>query len=199
MKRRLRGPSVRVLLLAVLISAATTAVAQEMQFDADPAKSNVEFTLGDVLHTVHGTFRLKQGALQIDPATGKATGSIIVDATSGDSGNSTRDHKMNKEILESTKYPEIRFTVQSMQGSLTPTGKSEVKLVGVMSIHGGDHPLTVVVPVVVSNGQATADVHFVVPYVQWGMKDPSTFVLRVGKEVDITTHMVGSLTPRAKP
>ena len=194
MKCSLRGRSVCILLLCGLLGIAATAVAQELRFEPDPAKSTVEFTLGDVLHTVHGTFRLKQGNIQIDSATGKTTGSIIVDAATGDTGNGSRDHKMHKEVLESAKYPEIRFTVQSMQGSLSTTGNSEVKLAGVMSIHGSEHPLTVAVPVQIHDGQVTADVHFVVPYVQWGMKDPSTFVLRVGKEVEIVAHMVGALT-----
>jgi polyisoprenoid-binding protein YceI len=169
------------------------AQAQELSFHADPSRSHVDYVLGDVLHTVHGTFRLKDGSVQLDPASGKATGSIIVDATSGDSGNETRDRKMNKEILESAKYPEFQFTLQSMQGALSPNGSSEVKLSGTMRVHGADHPLTVSVPVAIAAGQVTTDVHFVVPYVQWGMKDPSTFLLRVGKEVDITVHLVGSL------
>ncbi len=171
--------------------------AQEVSFHADPSKSHVDFVLGDVLHTVHGTFRLKDATVQFDPGTGKASGVIVVDATSGDSGNETRDHKMNKDILESARYPEFRFTLQTMQGSLAQAGSSEIKLSGTMSVHGADHPLTVTVPVQISNGEVTTDVHFVVPYVQWGMKDPSTFVLRVSKEVDITVHLVGSL--RAGP
>lgn len=120
----------------------------------------------------------------------------MVDATSGDSGSEGRDHKMNEDMLESAKYPEFLFAVQSMQGSLSQAGSSEIKLSGMMRLHGADHPLTVTVPVQITNGEATTDVHFAVPYVQWGLKDPSTFVLRVSKEVDITVHLVGSLGPR---
>ena len=53
-------------------------------------------------------FKLKHGALQLDPA-GKISGEIVVDATSGDSGSGMRDRKMHKEVLESERYPEISF------------------------------------------------------------------------------------------
>jgi len=68
-------------------------------------------------------------------------------------------------------------------------------MTGIMNLHGGDHVLTVTAPVQVSNGRVTADVHFVVPYVKWGLKDPSTFILRVQKKVDIIVHAVGILVP----
>jgi polyisoprenoid-binding protein YceI len=181
-------------LLTFLFTAIECALAQQLTFRADLAQSHVEFTLGDVLHTVHGTFQLKDSTVQIDPTKGTASGAIIVDATSGNTGNDSRDHKMHKEILQSQKYPEIRFTLQKMEGALAPTGNSEIKLSGLMSIHGTDHLITVTAPVQIDNGRVTTDVHFIVPYVQWGMKDPSTFVLRVSKQVDITVHLVGSLT-----
>lgn len=183
-----------VVLLTFLVGAGQHALAQPVTFHADPVRSNVDFTLGDVLHTVHGTFRLKDSTVQIDPAKGSASGVVIVDATSGNTGNDSRDHKMHKEILQSDKYPEIRFTLQKMEGSLPASGNSEIKLSGTMSIHGRDHPMTVTAPVQINNGRVTTDVHFVVPYVQWGMKDPSTFVLRVNKEVDIVVHLAGSLS-----
>ena len=41
----------------------------------------------------------------------------------------------------------------------------------------------------------TAKSHFSVPYVKWGLKDPSTFILRVGKEVIVDLTLVGSLSP----
>jgi hypothetical protein len=34
---------------------------------------------------------------------------------------------------------------------------------------------------------------FPVPYVAWGMKDPSAFILRVGKQVDIRIHAAGTV------
>ena len=196
MKLNVRWTLILVLLLTFAWSGGRLALAQELTLHADPAQSQVEFTLGDVLHTVHGTFRLKDGTVQVDPAKGIASGAIVVDATSGNTGNDSRDHKMHKEILQSDKYPEIRFTLQKMEGRLAPSGNSDIKLTGVMSIHGGDHPMTITAPVQINNGRTTTDVHFVVPYVQWGMKDPSTFVLRVSKEVDITVHLVGSLSAR---
>lgn len=192
MKLNLRW-CLRLAVLALVFSASGYALAQQLAFHADPAQSHVDFTLGDVLHTVHGTFRLKDGTVQLDPAQGKASGAIVVDARSGDSGNDTRDHKMNKDILQSDRYPEFRFTLQSMEGSLSPTGTSQVKVSGILNVHGSDHPLTVTVPVQIDSNKVTTDVHFVIPYVQWGMKDPSTFILRVNKEVDIDVHLVGSL------
>jgi hypothetical protein len=34
----------------------------------------------------------------------------------------------------------------------------------------------------------------IVPYLDWGLQDPSFFILRVEKEVRVTIHAVGRLT-----
>ena len=185
----------RFVLLIALAVCTVSALAQQTVFQLDPAQSTVEFTLRDVLHTVHGTFKMKDSAVRFDPTTGFASGALVVDATSGNSGNSSRDKKMNKDILESAKYPEFRFTPQTIHGNIPASGASQVQMTGIMNLHGGDHVLTVTAPVQVSNGRVTADVHFVVPYVKWGLKDPSTFILRVQKKVDIIVHAVGILVP----
>src|SRR5579864_6431123 len=73
----------------------------------DPAKTLVEFRLGGSLHSTHGKFQLRIGIIKADSATGKAEGTIVVDAASGDSGDSIRDHRMKDSVLEAEKFPEI--------------------------------------------------------------------------------------------
>lgn len=176
---------------------AALASAQEKVFQLDPAQSRVNFTLGDVLHTVHGTFHLKSGTIRFNPATGEASGSLVVDATSGNSGNQSRDRRMHRQILQDQTYPEIVFTPQHVSGKLEPEGTSQIELQGLMSLHGQQHPMTVAMPVQLSHDQASADVHFVVPYVKWGLKNPSTFILRVSDKVNIDVHAVGHLSDSA--
>jgi polyisoprenoid-binding protein YceI len=168
--------------------AACPIFAQNTALQIDPARTKVEFTLADVLHTVHGSFLLKRGDIRFDAATGKASGELVVDAASGDSGNGARDRNMHKNVLESGRYPEIVFRPDRVEGKVTPQGTSHLGLHGMFSIHGAEHEITL--PAVVENddGQYTAAITFAVPYVQWGMKNPSTLFLRVSDKVEITIH-----------
>jgi polyisoprenoid-binding protein YceI len=169
--------------------------AQESVFTLDPSKSSIEFTLGASLHTVHGTFKLKRGEIHFDPAKGTATGSIVVDALSGESGNEGRDKKMHQEILDSPKFSEIVFIPSRIQGTIAPQGTSQVTVSGVMKLHGQDHDMALTFAVQPGTpGQAHAISKFSVPYVKWGLKNPSTFLLRVTDSVDIDVHASGQLT-----
>jgi polyisoprenoid-binding protein YceI len=150
-----------------------------------PAKTTVNFTLGDILHTVHGSFDVKHGAVHFDPATNKLTGEILVDAASARSGSDGRDKKMHKEVLESARYPDIVFRPDGVEGQVAAVGASTVQLHGIFAIHGAEHEVTIPVRVEMSTGHCTATSHFAVPYVKWGMKNPSTFVLRVDQSVNI--------------
>jgi polyisoprenoid-binding protein YceI len=184
--------AVLILLAATVLSAA----AQDTAFQLDPVQTSVEFTLGDVLHTVRGTFHLKHGALQFEPASGKLSGEIVVDAKSGESGSGMRDRKMHKEILESERYPEIAFRPDRIEGTVAAQGKSSVKVHGMFNIHGVDREITVPAEVEMSADRWTATVHFTVPYAKWGMKNPSTLFLRVNDSVEIDLVAAGSV---AKP
>src|ERR1700720_4698449 len=68
--------------------------------ELDPSKTIVEFRLDGRLHTTHGKFQLERGTIEADSDTGKAEGAIVVDAASGDSGDSMRDKRMRERILE---------------------------------------------------------------------------------------------------
>lgn len=185
----------RLCITALLFSLARVPVltAQEAAFNLDPAKTRVEFTLGDVLHTVHGSFALKEGAIRFDPVTRKAGGLIVVDTTSGQSGNHSRDKKMHRDILESQAYPEATFVPLTVTGTVPVAGESRVQVQGLFKLHGVEHEVIVDTAVQVTGSQWTAKAHFVVPYVQWGMKNPSTFILRVSDKVEVDILAQGTV------
>jgi polyisoprenoid-binding protein YceI len=179
-------------LIAVWFGAAAAIFAQPANYQLDPAQTKVNFTVGDTLHKVNGTFKLKSGSLYFDPATGSVQGAVVVDATSGNSGSAGRDSRMNSKILESSRYPEIVFRPDRVEGKIAAEGASAVRVHGVFSIHGADHELTVPARVKLSGGDMTAELTFQVPYVKWGMKNPSMLMLRVGDQVEISIHAVGN-------
>lgn len=195
--KKVAGRRIRWAVLALLASSAISATAQETTFQLDPAQTSVKFTLGDVLHTVHGSFRLKHGALQFDSTSGKVSGEIVVDATSGESGSGMRDRKMHKEILESDRYPEIAFRPDRIDGAVANQSKSSVKVHGMFSIHGVDREIMVPADVEISADHWTATVHFTIPYEKWGMKNPSTLFLRVNDSVEIDLAAAGSVKTRS--
>jgi polyisoprenoid-binding protein YceI len=179
--------------IALLSFASVASAAQSLAFTLDAQHTTINFTLGDVLHTVKGTFHLKQGTLLLDPASGKLTGEIIVDAKSGESGSGMRDRKMHREVLESDRYPDITFRPDRIEGTVGLSGKSSVRVHGIFSIHGSDHELTVPAEVELLPDHWTATLHFAVPYAKWGMKNPSTLFLKVSESVDIDLSAAGSV------
>jgi len=185
------------LLLLVISLQAETLRAQEMTVELDPANTRIEFTVAATLHTVHGTFALKSGTVHFNPSTGSASGLVVVDATSGDSGNKGRDHKMHQEVLESQRYPEIAFMPTRMSGRVEFQGNSSVQIEGILRLHGTDHPITLTLPLQLQGKNLTTRTHFVIPYVAWGLKNPSTFILHVNEKVDIDISTVGRVSPQA--
>lgn len=171
----------------------TLAAAQQSEIKLDPAKTSVVWTLGDVLHTVKGTFRLKSGEIIFDPRSGTASGQVVVDATSGSSGNGMRDSKMKKEVLESGRYPEIVFSPKHVSGYVAGRESAVVQLAGDFTIHGGTHPLTLSLPITMRGTVVDAHTTFAVPYEQWGMKNPSTLFLKVENTVEISISTTGDL------
>jgi polyisoprenoid-binding protein YceI len=163
----------------------------EVEFNS--AKSTVRFDLGAVLHTVHGTFKVKGGNVRFDPGSGQASGQITVDVRSGETGESARDRQMQENVLESTGFPDAVFTPDRVKGRVAPTGESHVEVHGVLRIHGSEHDMTIPVTVQVENDVVTARTKFAVPYVAWGMKDPSNLVLRVNKTVEVEVALSGHL------
>ena len=172
---------------------ATPAPVSEIVLTLDPAQSTVHWTLDSTLHMVHGTFSPKSGTMHFDPETGKAGGEIVVAATSGESGNNSRDARMHKEILETPKYPDVIFRPTQVQGKVGQSGASDLTLDGIFSIHGADHNLTAAVHAELTGDRWRGTAKFQVPYVKWGIKDPSNFLLKVKPVVNVELEMSGEV------
>jgi len=178
---------------------ALTLSAQEITVDLDPGTTKVDFTLAATMHTVHGTFKLKSGQIRVNTSTGKASGAIVLDATSGDTDNSSRDKKMHTEILESAKFPEIAFTPRQVKGELatilSQQRASQFEVLGVFRLHGQDHDSTLTVSAQTgAGGHIEVSAQFPVPYIQWGLKSPNTFLLHVAESVDVSVHASGRIS-----
>jgi polyisoprenoid-binding protein YceI len=183
------------LLLLTLGLSTETLRAQEMTLELDPANTHINFTLEATLHTVHGTFALKSGTIHFNPTTGSASGLVVVDATSGDTENKSRDSKMHKEILESQRYPEITFTPTKLSGKVEIQGDSSVQLDGIFKLHGTEHPMTLTLPVQTKGNSLSPRTHIVIPYIAWGLKNPNTLFLHVSDKVEVDISAVGHVNP----
>lgn len=179
------------LTLILCAALALPALAAERAVVLDPAASAVTFTLDTTFHEVHGTMVLTAGTIRFDTETGEASGEIIVDATRAATGNEDRDEKMHAEVLETARFPTIVFTARRVEGVVADPGKSELRIVGVMSLHGSEHPMTLSTTVESAAGKVRGELAFPIPYIEWGMHDPSFLVARAGKTVDILVRAEG--------
>jgi polyisoprenoid-binding protein YceI len=187
------------LFTACALAARAQDAPQKVTVHLDPAATQIRWKLSTALHTVHGTFALKGGLITFDPQTGVAQGEVLVDVASGKSGSDGRDKRMHSEVLESTKYPDAIFHPETVQGEIRTGAQQNVTVKGTFTIHGSDHPLELTMSVQMNSKDAVATMHFVVPYVAWGMKDPSSFMTHVGKQVDVDVVAKGTVEGLKQP
>jgi polyisoprenoid-binding protein YceI len=97
-------------------------------------------------------------------------------------------------VLDAEHFAEVMFAPSSYQGTIAPSGDSTIQVSGTFTLHGTPHDMTVPMQLHIDGANLTAKGHFTVPYVKWGLKDPSIFILKVAKEVDIDLTLSGQLT-----
>jgi polyisoprenoid-binding protein YceI len=183
--------------LALLLPSAvlpSAVLAQHQTFALNPNTSDVHITLNTTHEVVHGTFHLQSGSIDFDPTTPQLTGSVIVASGSGKTGNDTRDKKMNKNILQVDQFTTISFEPKSYTGTLTPTGDSTLQVKGIFKLLGTPHEITIPMQVHLDPTSAIARSHFTIPYVQWGLKNPSFLIWKADNDVTIDLVLNGHLT-----
>lgn len=208
-KQRLTGPTLWVVLAVVCLmvprgiaselrggkhndSSQAAATGKAVALTVDGAKSKANITLGSTLHTVHGTFTIKRGTLHVG-ADGKVSGEIVADATSGQTGDSGRDKKMHKDVLESSKYSDIVFRPDRVEGRFPSSGAVSVQMHGMFSLHGSEHEMTIPVTGEIDGDHWHGTAKFKVPYVDWGLKSPNTFILKADPVVEVELELAGTM------
>ena len=178
--------------LALLLAPA--ALAQHQTFAINPDTSEVHMKLNTTHEIVNGSFHVQSGSIAFDRSTPEMSGSIIVLAGSGKTGNGVRDKKMTRDILDVQQHANISFEPKSYTGIIAPSGDSTIQITGVFTLLGTPHQITVPTLVHLDGSTATAKAHLVIPYVQWGLKNPSFLIWKADNDVAIDLSLTGQLS-----
>jgi polyisoprenoid-binding protein YceI len=184
--------SFAVVTLTVILAPA--ALAQHQTFTVNLDASEVKMTLNTTHEVVSGTFQIQSGSVEFDRSNPKMSGSVAVLAGSGKTGNDSRDKKMNKDILNVAQYASVSFGPKTYTGTITPSGDSTIQVSGVFTLLGNPHDLTIPMQIHMDGSKVTARAHFVVPYVQWGLKNPSFLFWKAENDVAIDLSLVGQVS-----
>ena len=170
---------------------APTALAQHQTFALNPDASEVKMTLNTTHEVVNGTFHIQSGSIEFDRSAPKMSGLVVVLAGSGKTGNDSRDKKMNKDILKVEQYATVSFEPKTYTGAIALSGDSTIQVTGIFTLLGTPHEIAIPMLVHLEGTTATAKAHFVVPYVQWGLKNPSFLIWKADNDVAIDLFLTG--------
>ncbi|MFP5228010.1 MAG: YceI family protein [Acidobacteriota bacterium] len=184
--------------IAMLLACACLPLAAqgESHYVLDPAQSAVQFSLAGV-DKVNGTFHVTSGDISFDRTTDKMSGKIVVASATGSSGSTSRDNKMKKDQLKVSTYPDVTFEPASFTGQIAESGSSQIQVKGTFTLLGQPHEITVPMTVQIDGSHCTATGSFDIPYVHWGVKDPSIFMLKMAKDVKIQLNLSGQINPNS--
>jgi polyisoprenoid-binding protein YceI len=185
--------SLTVFALAVILAPA--AIAQHQAFVVDAAASEVRMALKTTHENVSGTFRVQSGSVEFDGTAKKMSGAIVVAAGSGKTGNDSRDKKMYKDILKVEQFATVSFEPKTYTGTIAPSSNPNMIVVtGIFTLLGTPHEITIPIVVNIDGDRATVKTHFDIPYVQWGLKNPSFLIWKVDNDVAIDLHLAGTVS-----
>jgi polyisoprenoid-binding protein YceI len=180
--------------VALALIFAPAALAQHQTFVVNPYASEVKMTLKTTHEVVNGTFHIQSGSIEFDRRAQTISGSVVVAAGSGKTGNDSRDKKMNKDILKVDQYTTVSFAPKIYTGTIAPSGDSTIQVNGVFTLLGNPHDLTIPMRIHMDGSKATAKAQFVVPYVQWGLKNPSFLIWKAENDVAMDLNLVGQVS-----
>jgi len=179
--------------LGTVLALASGAGAAMQTLTLDPVATKIEFVLGATLHSAEGSIRVEKGLIEFDADTGTASGEIVIDATSAETGLASRDRNMHADVLESARFPRMVFRPERLEVQRRDATSADVTLRGILDMHGRQLPLALPAKLAARDGRIEIEIAFDLPYVDWGLVDYSNFVLRVDRFVSVKVHGEGVL------
>lgn len=214
----MRRPQVQRKIVAAVVAAiigwVRGAQAAVLHMPIDTQNSHISATVTEPLARMRdnpdttGTFQILSGEVDGDPNNLTATGhvSLEIDATSYDSGNSTRDRHVIHSALETFNYSGINFVSTRIENVnvVAPGAMGSATIVGNLTLHGVTREMSIPVDLSMSpdgifdaRGEVTFD------YTDFGISPPRLLVLVAGKlvkiEFQIRAERPSNPTPSPKP
>jgi hypothetical protein len=93
----------------------------------------------------------------------------------------------------------VIFRPNRIDGKVLWQGTFSVQLHGTFLLHGGEHELTVPVQAELNGSRWRGSAKFSVPYIQWGLKSPNTFLLKADPVVEVELELNGTLQRPVAP
>lgn len=192
------------LCLGLLAVAGPAGGGEMLVLHLDPESTSLDFVLDATMHTVRGRLASASGRIAFDPETALASGELVIDFAEADSGIARRDRKMREQVLETDRYPTAVYRVDRLDlPHSLKQGRNELQLHGELDFHGSKRQVSVPAVATLTGDRVTATAWLDIPYVAWGLDDPSFLVLRVGKtvrvEIEIAGRLEGELPAPAAP
>jgi len=177
---------------AVACLLASAAGAEAWEFTLDPERSDVKMSLGATLHTVPGEVPIESGRIRYDAEAGTASGRVVIQAGLLDTGIDARNEKMHELVLVSAEHPEIVFEARGFELRQKSDDEMRFVLRGDLTLVGATHALELETHAVRKpDGRWRARAKVTIPYVEWGLVDPSMFLFSVEKYVTLEVKAVG--------
>ena len=178
-----------------LVAASLPVLAEQMTFVLDAERSEVRIRLGATLHTVPGSAPVGASTLTWDTETGVASGQVVIQSADLDTGIDARNAKMHDLVLKTLEHPEISFEATGFELRQPGTDEMRFVLKGTLTLVGTSHEIELESHARRrgdDSWKARADLN--VPYVEWGLEDPSMALFGVDKHVAVEVKAIGTLT-----
>src|SRR2546429_8713575 len=99
----------------------------------------------------------------------------------------------SSDVCSSDLFGEIIFRPDRITGKLELQGDSALQVHGTFLLHGNGHELTVPAEANLSGDHWSASAKFSIPFIEWGLKNPSTWLLKVDHSVSIELELKGTI------